>query len=331
MKPQQTDGNAAGAGDDGSAHAAAFSSLPEHLTQNIIKMVLEHLTLPEHLTHPWRSPPNVLKSAKRGLETVSKEFHRATIEAVNAEAPLEILTPMELHEIKVRAGKLRLIKEAKDFYQAVIDEWGDETIEVPNSDAEFEGGGGILMGYDSDSIMFTSEENALEMWIDRSCGSTREFKRMMTNEYRRWLVIKAVETLAAHKLAAAASSSSSSSSSECPVLKRWTTKCQPTVVIDMFWHAHLASNKYDAHCKKLTKGIGGNKKGLVISHEEGYTNPRTARPGASDAAMDMKLATLFRFELSVAHRDTQLYEVTPEDNFEDLQEAVLEDQYADCG
>lgn len=70
------------------------------------------------------------RNGHRVMLTVSKDFKLTTIRAMNeSSAPLDIITPYQLRELKVRAGALDLTGVREAFFEAVEEEWGDEMLD----------------------------------------------------------------------------------------------------------------------------------------------------------------------------------------------------------
>jgi hypothetical protein len=99
----------------------------------------------------------------------------------------------------------------------------------------------------------------------------KHFAERVSREYKKFLVVKAVENIVASKKA---------------IPTAWKEKCQPTVLVDMFWHviAMLSPRKYSRDCMKVI--------GDINDHEAGYQSPN--RHAGSDYVSKRDL--LFRFE-----------------------------------
>ena len=144
------------------------------------------------------------------------------------------------------------------------------------------------------------------------------FFEIVDQEYRRLLVIKVIEHLANCKKASTqvVSLTESSSSSEPPPpcskqVEQWATRCQPIILVDHFWHAHLEFEEYAQDCYDLTRELktdmGTTEFELVIGHQEGYTttfSPHSSRPESYES----KIRAVYGSEL--IHEDRSLFQIS---------------------
>jgi hypothetical protein len=109
-----------------------------------------------------------------------------------------------------------------------------------------------------------------------------EFVWHVTEAYKKFLVVKCVETLVVRRVA------TGELDPTAPDVEMWTTRCQPTRIIDMMWHAHMLSPKlYQLHCLELA--------GETIDHDAGYVMDDTDTKSAF--GMNAKIDALFKHEI----------------------------------
>jgi hypothetical protein len=104
----------------------------------------------------------------------------------------------------------------------------------------------------------------IDIISDRFGGTQKEFAKIISKEYRHFLVIKCIEILVrTHN-----HHDDDDDADPLKLVNVWMEKCTPTKIVDKFWHAHMLSPKlYNEHCIKLI--------GKIIDHDSMYESPKT--------------------------------------------------------
>lgn len=167
------------------------------------------------------------------LQLVCKTWAESAREVMNEKfitLETKILLPKDLLRIKTTAKNLNLEPLYANFYEAVERKWGDED--------------------DEESEISISPLGA---FVVQFGGDINKFCEYVAKQYKMFLVIKAVELLAEQ----------SDDDKYFSKLVPWKVRCQPSKLIDLFWHAHMLSPlKYSEDCQSLVN--------RVIDHEAGY-------------------------------------------------------------
>ena len=177
-----------------------------------------------------------LLPTKRSISLVSKLWHdmaRRVIHQCNA-PPSFILPSHDFGILKEKLSRLDLTPLYDDFIAMVDTKWnafgwdhfrsmdGDQTI---------------------DKFLEAGNLSPIQAFVSRYCeGNYETLAKVCAEEYRRFILVKCIETLARRITSAPKSQQ----------LKRWKQACQPTEPVAMFWRAHtLHSNRFDKDCQDL--------------------------------------------------------------------------------
>lgn len=168
---------------------------------------------------------------KRSISLVSKLWHdmsRRVIHQCNA-PPSFILPSHDFGILKEKLSRLDLTPLYDDFIAMVDTKWnafgwdhfrsmdGDQTI---------------------DKFLEAGNLSPIQAFVSRYCeGNYETLAKACAEEYRRFILVKCIETLARRITSVPKSQQ----------LKRWKQACQPTEPVAMFWRAHVL------HSNKLTK------------------------------------------------------------------------------
>jgi len=214
--------------------------------------------------------PSQLAQVCKNLSLVSKHWHMILGEVVNSQAPVEILSPCDLFKIKCRARSVALESVSKTFIKDIKEKWGDTPLSI------------------------YTEESPLDLIVKQFGDSEQAFAQLVAQEYAKFLVVKSIETIAANKSFDEAS----------PTVKAWKEKCQPSLLVDLFWHAHMTvPQKYVLDCHYLIGDYVSNSMSLtiagIINHDPGYVS--TNAHAGSDYAS--KKALIFSFENQLPSKD----------------------------
>ena len=75
---------------------------------------------------------------------------------------------------------------------------------------------------------------------------------------------------------------------DCTFQREFTERCQPTQILDRFWHAHMLHPRlYSEHCAAI---LGAS--GLIVDHDPCYMSPKTIK---GSGLLD-KLSKVFKYE-----------------------------------
>jgi len=193
----------------------------------------------QYLKHRLDYPKNLADDCQT-LKLVSKGMRRIVCKFTNAEnAPTDIIMPEDLAEIKARVGRLDLSSVRRTFLNLCDDMYCGRKF-LP-SDAYHH--------HAFDDVNHCPLEYILRHYAD---GDRDKFAKAISIEYRKFLVVKAVE-LQAQKMMegkkAAASSLSHSTSSA------WLSSSMSGQLIHAFWQAHMCMPlKYFEDCMVVTGG-----------------------------------------------------------------------------
>lgn len=197
-------------------------------------------------------------------------------------APFGVLSPRDLFKLKYRVRKISLESLSQHFVKIAKEKWN----------------GTVVDDYES------GKQSAIDIVIGHYGGESK-FGRLVANEYRQFLVVKAVETIALSKHPDTNHLEESSAS----IMEMWKEKCQPSVLVDMFWHAHLqAPQKYALDCHELLQGMISSPNAesfvnCIINHDAGYISPENHV--GSD--FESKLDALFLFEKQFPNANNYLF------------------------
>ena len=178
--------------------------------------------------------PGELAESTRTLKLVCKRMHRVVSKFTNHSAPEEIISPEHLASIKARVGRLNLLSVCKSFIKLCDDLYCDR--KFLSSD---------LYHQHCDD----GDHCPLE-FIARHYASSDidSLAKLISVEYRKFLVVKAVELEAQRKKKRGAGEESSATSS-LSSLSTWTKTSMPGQLVHTFWQAHMLSpRKYYADC-----------------------------------------------------------------------------------
>lgn len=114
-------------------------------------------------------------------------------------------------------------------------------------------------------------------------GSEEKLARAAESEYKKLLVLKGIEALAKDKQRGLDTS--------------WGTRCQPTTIIDLFWHAHMLHPRaYQSACDTLI--------GRTIDHEPSYTIADSLVAGVGEKAPQARAEAVRPRPLARSHPST---------------------------
>ena len=183
-------------------------------------------------------PNNIIRSKRitrkdiQACRNVSRLWNKAIWEIMSPGIPGIITTP-ELAQLKQRIGRLDLTSLNAIFVKNLNELWGNDTIQSGRKNL-----------------------NSLQILLQYMRQTDEVFAENVSREYKKFLLVKSIEVLAARDSQAGDQSPSS-----------WKEKCQPTKVVDLYWHSHmLCPRKYQNDCMNLVNDI--------IDHEPLYENPR---------------------------------------------------------
>lgn len=120
--------------------------------------------------------------------------------------------------------------------------------------------------------------------LDHQFPNLEEF---VEKEYRLFLLVKCVEAMAQQAPESDGEAKKGGNGSR----EVWLEKCQPSQIVDIFWHAHmLHPRQYAQDCHALV--------GAIIDHDPGYISPKTVK--GSD--YQSKKKCLFSLEQQIVPR-----------------------------
>lgn len=212
------------------------------------------------------------------LSLVSKHWNAVVGDVMNAKAPTEIVSKRQVAKLKSRACVIDLSKIGQHFIKLLKEKWGQDMIMDEMYGEEL-------------------DEGALDLVIQHF-GGTKKFAELVANEYRQFLVVKAVESIARYKYYG-----NNDETTPSTVLA-WKEKCQPSLLVDVMWHAHMqAPQKYALDCHLLLGDMLGNGTdfsiGYIINHDAGYVSSNT-HVGSDYTS---KHGVLFAFEKQFPAKD----------------------------
>mmetsp|Transcript_18854 Transcript_18854/g.21113 ORF Transcript_18854/g.21113 Transcript_18854/m.21113 type:complete len:674 (-) Transcript_18854:301-2322(-) len=116
-------------------------------------------------------------------------------------------------------------------------------------------------------------EDEFELVAEHFTGSIDRFVKLIEKEYRYFLVVKSVETLICNHYGNEIIDSNGirnigdTSATNTNLINGWIEKCQPSNIVDKYWHSHMLSPKlYEKHCTMLV--------GEIIDHKAMYISPK---------------------------------------------------------
>lgn len=245
------------------APTVGFERLPDDTQSRIMGHVLSSTTF---IGTGWgtRTRPQISVAGAAAL--TCKSWHHTVEFAVNSNTKSSI-APLELARIKRTAMALDLSSIHDQFYKACEKRFQDSfdanTEEDPGLDM-------ISLGYIEDpSDFFPLMLEHFEIESDTKTPKEM-FCHYVELEYKRFMVLKAIEAR------------------EPPDAgNQWNTRCQPTCLIDEFWHAHMLQPcKYQTFCVAVL--------GELIDHEPGYVAVCSENAFASTTVA--KLRSTFRHD-----------------------------------
>jgi hypothetical protein len=146
--------------------------------------------------------------------------------------------------LKVSVSELDLSAIEKDFLQAIDKEWGGFVWEAEHSDSSEDGAAASPL------------ETITNHW-----GDDLSFASLVAKEYRRFLVVKCVET----KMAPSPPPAGATSEAQQAHQRLWSVKAHPSKLVDIFWHCHmLRPVKYWADCQLLISDLIDHDPSLVL-------------------------------------------------------------------
>lgn len=154
--------------------------------------------------------------------------------------PSAILTPHDFGALKEKVSRLDLTPFYDDFIAIVETKWnafnwgqfqdGLQTIGVPE----------------------LAKISPLQAFVSKYCDGRNEIlAKVCAEEYRRFILVKCVETQARGAVQEPKSSQ----------LEMWKQPCRPTEPVAMFWRAHMlhSNGQYDKDCQTLIGQTIGDK------------------------------------------------------------------------
>ena len=176
--------------------------------------------------------PGELAESTRTLKLVCKRMHRVVSKFTNHSAPEEIISPELLASIKARVGRLSLVSVCKSFIKLCDDLYCDRKF-LPSDLYHQHGDDG-----DHCPLEFIARHYA--------SSDFDSLAKLISVEYRKFLIVKAVELEAQRKKKRGAGEVSevsevSSSSSSLSSLSTWTKTSMPGQLVHTFWQAHMLS------------------------------------------------------------------------------------------
>jgi len=243
-------------------------------------------------------------------------------------------TAMQLRQIKQKALCLDLRFLHKSFMSAVEGQLGtfdlEEYIHEDEVGSEEDAHIGsvlkvIIMEYKKRFPCIGSDAlggDALDACCDSckgqsDCSALTAISHAVESAYRKFLVVKAVETAVSAR----------------GLENQWMEKCCASPIIDVFWHAHLLHPKhYLETCSAMLGYVG------VIDHDPGYINPKRF----VNSTLGWKMKQLFsrEHELNLStrsiHNDRSHFEnkLIHYDSYSWIEEAFIDRVYGDemeCG
>jgi hypothetical protein len=239
-----------------------FLMLPEAIHHHLLGFVVGPPPAGRLVKNPWE-----LCEDHHSVTRVNKTWKALVGDVINHEsAPRSILSTQDLAVLKSKVASIKFRKAIyKTFKKFLTQEW--------KLDRESERYDDIDPWYEGD------DETPLSVIIQRF-GGMKRFTKIVESEYKKFLVIKSVEQLAA------------SLAGQGDALASWQEKCQPSKLVDLFWHAHMLDpQKYHDDCVLLVNAI--------IGHDAGYISPNAVE--GSDYKSKCNL--LFKYERLFPKKD----------------------------
>lgn len=214
--------------------------------------------------------PDQLVQVCQNLALVSTTWRNVVGEVTNAQAPANIITPLNLSCLKSRALSLDLSSICKHFECAVQEKWGNCTFPDQNND-------------DITYRHLQDDMSPLETMTDYFYFESIGYQNVIATEYLRFLVVKCVEALA----------------NMCD--KAWKEPCQPCELVRMFWQVHMQSpKKYARDCHALLGPLLHVENAMDTIIDCCNAQVSTVVPGSDYWS---KRAILFHFERQLARSD----------------------------
>eukprot|EP00563_Minutocellus_polymorphus_P020965 CAMPEP_0197733556 /NCGR_PEP_ID=MMETSP1434-20131217/43951_1 /TAXON_ID=265543 /ORGANISM="Minutocellus polymorphus, Strain CCMP3303" /LENGTH=430 /DNA_ID=CAMNT_0043320929 /DNA_START=77 /DNA_END=1369 /DNA_ORIENTATION=- len=184
--------------------------------------------------------PRHLADACRTISLVSSHVHGVVGKFINCSAPQDIMVPEDLAKIKARVGRLDLSSVHRSFLNLCDDLFCDRKF-LPSDLYHHHGCG-------DDDENHCPLEYVLRHYVD---SDYEKLADAISAEYRKFLVIKAVE-LQAQKVIEGNETLVSSSSST----STWVMSSMPGQLVHIFWQSHMLSpRKYFEDCMTVTGAI----------------------------------------------------------------------------
>jgi len=210
--------------------------------------------------------PFQLFGIMNGLSLVSKQWYNVVGDAMNTQAPSELLSPRDLFELKCRALSLDLGPVCNVFIEKLQETWGSERIHDDDNDGE--------------------SHVALDLIFPYYGGSRRSFANLVATEYVKFLVVKCVETISVHRDCAEVTDT----------IETWREPCRPTNLLDLFWQAHRHSpEKYSSDCRMLIGELLNDPANSIIENTTNFS--------CSVFDYHYKRSVLFQFERQLPPTD----------------------------
>ena len=208
--------------------AIGFARLPEDAQIRVMAHVLSRTSF---LGTGWGTNTAIDRHSIAGSTALAcKAWNHVVQFTVNANTKSSI-APLELARIKRTAMALDLSGTHDQFYKACS--------------RRFEASFGLDFEEEELSRFIDAPSDFLPTMLCLFWGPKESFCNHVELEYKRFMVLKAIETR------------------EPDAGNQWNTRCQPTCLIDEFWHAHMLQPcKYQAFCVSVL--------GELIDHEPGY-------------------------------------------------------------
>lgn len=186
--------------------------------------------------------PRELAKTTRTLKLVCIQMHRVVSKFTNHSAPEEVIAPERLASIKTRVGRLNLVPVSKSFIRLCDDVYCDRKF-LPSDLYHQHGDDG--------------DHSPLEYIARHYANSDYDsLATLISVEYRKFLICKAVELEVKKEKAAGNETLLSSSSSSSSLSCAWNKTSMPGQLVHTFWQAHMLSpRKYLEDCISVADEI----------------------------------------------------------------------------
>lgn len=244
---KSTPGKDWGFGPSGRCAAAAwkeFRKLQEEERRKYYRMAGDDMTIfnadmaryKNYLKQRVAVHPKKLSDACRTIKLVCKQLHRVVSKFTNHGARRDIIAPEDLAAIKARVGRLDLSSVCPSFLKLCDDMYLDRKF-LPSD----------LYHQHGDDDDHCPLEYICRYYANSDYDA---FAKLISVEFRKFLVVKAVELQAQKKKAGNENSASSSSPT------RRTKSSMPGQLVHTFWQAYMMSpRKYAEDCMSIAGEI----------------------------------------------------------------------------